>query len=102
MTLKKIYNGHFRRVPSSSEKADKSFCSEKSVEMLSESKSFENKGGYGIVNNILYGAGLGVGAVGFSLAILSSTLLASSVLFSTYFCANTCNVNEDDMNDDFI
>ncbi|EUR72580.1 hypothetical protein PFBG_02670 [Plasmodium falciparum 7G8] len=45
---------------------------------------------------------LGVGAVGFSLAILSSTILASSVLFSTYFCANTCNVNEDDMDDDFI
>ncbi|EWC76645.1 hypothetical protein C923_02675 [Plasmodium falciparum UGT5.1] len=59
-------------------------------------------GGYGIVNNILYGAGLGVGAVGFSLAILSSTILASSVLFSTYFCANTCNVNEDDMDYIFI
>ncbi|SBT71099.1 conserved Plasmodium protein, unknown function [Plasmodium malariae] len=102
MTLKKIYNGHFRRIPSR-DKAESSFSTEKSSgEAFNESKSFEKKGDYGIVDNIIYGAGIGVGAVGLSLAVLSSTVLASTLLFSSYFCTNTCNVNEEEFSDDFI
>ncbi|CAG9480758.1 conserved Plasmodium protein, unknown function [Plasmodium vivax] len=95
MTLKKIYNGHFRRIPAG-DKAESTFTTEKSTgEAFSESKSFEKKD-YGIVDNIIYGAGMGVGAVGLSLAVISSTVIASTLLFSSYFCANTCNVNEEE------
>ncbi|SCQ16309.1 conserved Plasmodium protein, unknown function [Plasmodium ovale] len=102
MTLKKLYNGHFRRIPSS-EKAENSFSTEKSSgEPFSESKNFETKAEYGIVDNIIYGAGMGVGAIGLSLALISSTVLASSLLFSSYFCANTCNVNEEEISEEYI
>ncbi|GAW80385.1 conserved Plasmodium protein, unknown function [Plasmodium gonderi] len=95
MSLKKIYNGHFRRIPSG-DKDEDTFSTEKlSGEAFSESKSFEKKE-YGIVDNIIYGAGMGVGAIGLSLAVLSSTVIASTLLFSSYFCANTCNVNEEE------
>ncbi|CRG99534.1 conserved Plasmodium protein, unknown function [Plasmodium relictum] len=94
MALKKIYNGHFRRIPSSG-KIEKSFSTDKNVEKSNENQT--KKKDYGVVDNIIYGAGIGVGAVGLALAIISSTVIASTLLFSTYFCVNTCNVKEDEI-----
>ncbi|ETB60056.1 hypothetical protein YYC_02440 [Plasmodium yoelii 17X] len=70
-------------------------------ESSNEDKKCENKE-YGIVNNIIYGAGLGVGAIGFSLAVLSSTIIASTLVFSLYFCANTCNISDEELFEECI
>ncbi|CDU17721.1 hypothetical protein, variant [Plasmodium yoelii 17X] len=101
MMLKKLYNGHFRRV-SLSDPNETSASSKKSIdESSNEDKKCENKE-YGIVNNIIYGAGLGVGAIGFSLAVLSSTIIASTLVFSLYFCANTCNISDEELFEECI
>ncbi|EAA22764.1 hypothetical protein [Plasmodium yoelii yoelii] len=99
MMLKKLYNGHFRRVSLRCVYLKKD-------ESSNEDKKCENKGlkanKYGIVNNIIYGAGLGVGAIGFSLAVLSSTIIASTLVFSLYFCANTCNISDEELFEECI
>ncbi|CRG96870.1 conserved Plasmodium protein, unknown function [Plasmodium gallinaceum] len=100
MALKKIYNGHFRRIPSC-EKIEKRFSTDKNVEKSNENQNSEKKVDYGIVDNIIYGAGIGVGAVGLALAIISSTVIASTLLFSTYFCVNTCNAKEEEIIDGY-
>ncbi|SCN59930.1 conserved Plasmodium protein, unknown function [Plasmodium chabaudi adami] len=97
MMLKKLYNGHFRRV-SLSDQDEFDVSSKKSI----GNSSNDDKNEYGLVGNIIYGAGLGVGAVGFSLAVLSSTIIASTLVFSLYFCANTCNINEENLFEECI
>ncbi|SCM20486.1 conserved Plasmodium protein, unknown function [Plasmodium chabaudi adami] len=97
MMLKKLYNGHFRRV-SLSDQDEFDVSSKKSI----CNSSNDDKNEYGLVGNIIYGAGLGVGAVGFSLAVLSSTIIASTLVFSLYFCANTCNINEENLFEECI
>ncbi|SCN59929.1 conserved Plasmodium protein, unknown function [Plasmodium chabaudi chabaudi] len=97
MMLKKLYNGHFRRV-SLSDQDEFDVSSKKSI----DNSSNDDKNEYGLVGNIIYGAGLGVGAVGFSLAVLSSTIIASTLVFSLYFCANTCNINEENLFEECI
>lgn len=47
-------------------------------------------------------AGIGVGAIGFSLAVLSSTIIASSLVFSLYLCANTCNISDEEIFEECI
>ncbi|KEG01937.1 conserved Plasmodium protein, unknown function [Plasmodium vinckei vinckei] len=98
MMLKKLYNGHFRRV-SLSDQDEFDVSSKKSIgDASNEDKNQES----GLVSNIIYGAGLGIGAVGFSLAVLSSTILASTLVFSLYFCANTCSISDEDLFEECI
>lgn len=101
MVLKKIFNGHFRRVPGD-EKGGDLFLSERNVQCENDKEISETnmkKGGanYGIVDNVVYGVGLGVGAVGLAVALVSSTVLASTLLFSTYFCVSGCNKTEEEI-----
>ncbi|VWU51562.1 conserved protein, unknown function [Hepatocystis sp. ex Piliocolobus tephrosceles] len=99
MMLKKIYNGHFRRIPISEKEenglSNKSASSEDIIVDMNE-----NKAQYGLIDNIICGAGLGVGAIGFSLAVISSTVIASTVAFSSLLCANTCKATEDILYDE--
>ncbi|CAD2090516.1 conserved Plasmodium protein, unknown function [Plasmodium vinckei brucechwatti] len=101
MMLKKLYNGHFRRV-SLSDQDEFDVSSKKSIgDSSNDDKNGENQES-GLVSNIIYGAGLGIGAVGFSLAVLSSTIIASTLVFSIYFCANTCNISDEDLFEECI
>ncbi|SCO61283.1 conserved Plasmodium protein, unknown function [Plasmodium berghei] len=76
--------------------------SKKSIgDSSNEDKNCENQE-YGLVSNIIYGAGIGVGAIGFSLAVLSSTIIASSLVFSLYLCANTCNISDEEIFEECI
>lgn len=107
MHLKKIYNGHFRRVPGSGEDGD-FYVSEDSDKNISRTRKGEKEivaepeekrggAGYGIIDNIVYGAGLGIGAVGLAVALVSSTVLASTLLFSTYLCVSGCSRSEEEV-----
>lgn len=98
MSLKKIYNGHYRRVPSSSSKKSELTQTDYSKRrMTSEQYMYEHqeerKIKYGIIDNVIYGAGIGIGAIGLALALVSSTVLASTLVLSTYLCVNTCTCN---------
>lgn len=100
MVLKKLFNGHFRRVPGDERDGDM-FLSERTEKDendrdITETPVKKERANYGIIDNVVYGVGLGVGAVGLAVALVSSTVLASTLLFSTYFCVSGCNKLEDE------